>query len=106
MFSLTPPASPGGAWTETVLHGFAGGHDGSYPTGIVIGPDALYGTTSDFYGNYPSGAGTVFSLKPPASAGGSCGRCTISRWMALMAVPSPWEVWRLAGAECFTAPLR
>jgi uncharacterized repeat protein (TIGR03803 family) len=71
VFSLTPPASPGGTWTETVLHSFAGGRDGSYPTGIVVGPDALYGTTSDFYGQYPSGAGTVFSLKTPASAGGS-----------------------------------
>ena len=63
VFSLTPPASPGGAWTETVLHSFTGGSDGERPTaGVVIGSGSvLYGTTSS---GGTSGYGTVFALKP------------------------------------------
>lgn len=73
VFSLTPPASSGGAWTETVLYSFTGGDDGSQPNGgVAIGKDGvLYGTT--FYGGAStactSGCGTVFLLKPPASSG-------------------------------------
>jgi uncharacterized repeat protein (TIGR03803 family) len=71
VFSLTPPATPGGAWTETVLHDFAfTGGDGAVPeAGVVIGTSGvLYGTTA--YGG-ASDAGTVFSLTPPASPGGA-----------------------------------
>jgi uncharacterized repeat protein (TIGR03803 family) len=63
-FSLTPPASPGGAWTEAVLHNFTGGpSDGANPSaGVVMSNDGmLYGTT--VYGG-PSNVGTVFALKP------------------------------------------
>ncbi len=70
VFSLTPPASPGGVWTEVVLHSFAGApNDGATPTAsVAIGPDgALYGTT--YYGGTFNN-GTVFSLTPPASPGG------------------------------------
>jgi len=76
VFSLTPPATPGGNWTEVVVHSFSGGtNDGTYPTGIAIGGDgALYGTTgSGGSGSCTlvgSGCGTVFSLRPPASPGG------------------------------------
>jgi len=70
VFSLTPPASPGGAWTETVLHSFESGSDGAYPfVALAIGTEGtLYGTTS---GGGELNAGTVFSLTPPASAGGA-----------------------------------
>jgi uncharacterized repeat protein (TIGR03803 family) len=63
VFSLAPPASSGGAWTETVLHSFTGGSDGEYPfTAGVTGQDGVfYGTTK--YGG-SSNAGTVFSLRP------------------------------------------
>jgi uncharacterized repeat protein (TIGR03803 family) len=70
VFSLTPPQSPGGAWTETTLWNFGGtATDGQMPAaGVVIGPNGvLYGTTSR------GGAhlnGTVFSLSPPQSPGG------------------------------------
>jgi len=69
VFSLTPPAAPGGAWTEAVLHSFTGG-SGAYPNGGVVigGGGILYGTT--YYGG-TSGLGTVFSLRPPASPGGA-----------------------------------
>ncbi len=79
VYSLTPPASPGGAWTEDTLYNFMGGSDGAAVlTGVVIGEKgALYGTTisggpnSSCRGYFVSGCGTVFKLTPPASAGGS-----------------------------------
>jgi hypothetical protein len=47
VFSLTPPASPGAAWAETVLYSFQGGKDGANPsTRLVLGSGGvLYGTT-------------------------------------------------------------
>jgi hypothetical protein len=63
IFSLTPPASPGEPWTNTVLYNFTGGADGAGPNDVpTIGKDGvLYGTTG----------GTVYSLVPPTVAGGS-----------------------------------
>jgi uncharacterized repeat protein (TIGR03803 family) len=70
VFSLNPPASPGGAWTETVLHSFAGGSDGWSPqSAILVGPAGkLYGTT--FLGG-TSNSGTAYSLTAPSSPGGA-----------------------------------
>ena len=70
VFSVTPPLSPGGAWTEAVLHSFAGASDGSFPmAGVAIGREGvLYGTTT--YGGI-SDYGTVFELRPPSSTGGA-----------------------------------
>jgi len=77
-FSLTPPASSGGAWTEAVLYNFAGGKDAAYPNPSVVidANGVIYGTSSNggdptcpLY--YASGCGTVFSLTPPASTGGA-----------------------------------
>jgi hypothetical protein len=73
VFELTPPATPGGVWKESVLYRFAGGTDGSQPMyGVVIGPDgALYGTTlrggTGQCNQIVTGCGTVFKLTPPAS---------------------------------------
>jgi uncharacterized repeat protein (TIGR03803 family) len=70
VFSLTPPAQPGGPWTETVLYNFLGSpNDGQSPVGVVIGSGGvLYGTTSvGGTGNQ----GIVYSLTPPAQPGGS-----------------------------------
>jgi hypothetical protein len=63
VFSLTPPSSPSGPWTETVLHSFAGQNgDGAHPgplvlssTGVLYGPATSGGT---------AGAGTIFAVKP------------------------------------------
>jgi uncharacterized repeat protein (TIGR03803 family) len=68
VFSLTPPATPGGAWTEQDIYTFTGGADGSLPqASVTIGSGgALYGTTLNGGSN---GVGTVFSLTPPAIAG-------------------------------------
>ena len=71
VFSLTPPASPGGAWTEATLHRFTGGADGQMPeAGVVIGSGGV------LYGTSWAGA-TVFSLTPPASPGGAWTEATL-----------------------------
>ncbi|MGA2133069.1 MAG: choice-of-anchor tandem repeat GloVer-containing protein [Bryobacteraceae bacterium] len=72
VFSLAPPASPGGAWTYTLLYSFQGGADGALPMGIVVGPGGvLYGATEQGGGaaSCKFGCGTVFSLAPPATPG-------------------------------------
>ena len=71
VFELTPPATQGGPWTETVLHAFGKRSDGAHPTaGLAFGlRGALFGTTSG--GNKNAQAGIVFKLKPPATQGGS-----------------------------------
>jgi uncharacterized repeat protein (TIGR03803 family) len=64
VYALTPPASPGATWTETVLHSFMGGNQGTSPTAsLSIGRHSgfLYGTTAR---GGTSGAGTVFALTP------------------------------------------
>jgi uncharacterized repeat protein (TIGR03803 family) len=60
VFKLTPPATPGGAWPPSVLHGFDG-NDGADPRAGLIFDDSgsLYGTTR-VGGVY--GFGTVFEL--------------------------------------------
>jgi uncharacterized repeat protein (TIGR03803 family) len=70
VFQLTPPASSGAPWTETILHTFTGGSDGANPQGgVAIGSGGkIYGTTTSG-GTFNNG--TVFSLTPPASPGGS-----------------------------------
>jgi uncharacterized repeat protein (TIGR03803 family) len=70
VYELTPPASPGGAWTETEVYSFQGPpSDGGLPVGgLAIGKNgSLYGATY-FGGKYDQG--TVFELTPPASVGG------------------------------------
>jgi hypothetical protein len=59
VYSLAPPTSPGGTWTETAIYRFLAG---SIPLGVVIGAGGvLYGSTYE----------TLFSLSPPASPGSS-----------------------------------
>jgi len=77
VFSLTPPESPGGAWTEAVLYNFAGDGAAYGPTDLVIGGEpggypVLYGVTQGGVGEKGGGpcCGTVFSLTPPAPGTG------------------------------------
>ena len=67
VFKLTPPASSGAAWTESVLYSFGAGTDGNTPLGAVIinGAGVLFGTT---YNGGASNAGTVFALSPPTGS--------------------------------------
>jgi uncharacterized repeat protein (TIGR03803 family) len=72
VFELSPPATPGGAWSEAVLYTFpADGSRGLVPlSNLIFDSDGnLYGTT--FLGGSTScGCGTVFELSPPATPGG------------------------------------
>jgi uncharacterized repeat protein (TIGR03803 family) len=70
VFELSPPGPGRGAWTETVIHGFArpGANDGAHPAAALIlgAQGVLYGTTSTGGGPGNAGGGTVFALTPPA----------------------------------------
>jgi hypothetical protein len=61
VFELAPPATTGGAWTETLLYNFAKGTEGISPyAGLVSGLNgALYGTT---FSGGTIRDGTVFDL--------------------------------------------
>jgi uncharacterized repeat protein (TIGR03803 family) len=61
VFELSPPAAPGGTWSETVLHDFTGGDDGGLPAAPLLFDAAgnLYSTT---YKGGSMNAGTVFEL--------------------------------------------
>lgn len=63
VFELSPPSTPGGSWTETVLYSFQGGTDGSLPFSALIADPAgnLYGTTLAG-GSVCAICGTVFKL--------------------------------------------
>jgi uncharacterized repeat protein (TIGR03803 family) len=74
VFELSPPATPGGTWTQTVLHAF-NGIDGDLPFGELIrdGAGNLYGIAY-FGGNFGTckkGCGTVYRLSPPPIPGNS-----------------------------------
>jgi len=64
VFQLTPPATQGDAWTETVLHSFRGRGDGYQPqAGLVRGNfGRLWGTT--IAGGGKNYFGTVFKVHP------------------------------------------
>ena len=67
VYELSPPGTPGGSWSETLLHVFQASTDGSTPSASLIrdGNGNLYGTAS---GGGPNGFGTVFRLSKPASS--------------------------------------
>ena len=66
VFQLTPPATSGASWTETILHAFtfgSGSTDGNSPnSGVIVGPGgALYGTTLN---GGAGGDGAAYSVTP------------------------------------------
>lgn len=84
VFELSPPKEKGGAWTEQVLHSFAGAEpwsivgDGGQPNGGLVfdAEGNIYGTT--FYGGTIGGVcrpgpgcGTAFELIRPTELGGA-----------------------------------
>jgi len=76
VFELSPPATKGGPWTETIIWSFGSyATDGYYPlAGLVMAKAGnLYGTTQfgGAYLAYPSFGGTVFKLTPPPTSSGS-----------------------------------
>ena len=74
LYALTPPATAGEDWAETILHSFTGSAfppPQAYPAdnGVTIGADgSLYGATP--MGGH-GGSGMVFRFAPPRSPGGS-----------------------------------
>jgi uncharacterized repeat protein (TIGR03803 family) len=76
VFSLKPPTSPGGDWTETVLHNFGAGPRtgrGWEPRGGLVlreGTDILYGTT-EFTANAGRGHGDGILFALPSVSPGS-----------------------------------
>lgn len=80
IFSLSPPATPGGAWTLHRLYSFTGGSDGGGPNspllfgkdGVIYGTTVAGGATSNCIRRSrplpePAGCGVVFSLTPPTT---------------------------------------
>jgi hypothetical protein len=63
VFELSPPAVPGGDWTETILYSFTGGSDGAAPSGTLI-----FDKQGNLYGTRDGG---IFELSPPATEGGA-----------------------------------
>jgi uncharacterized repeat protein (TIGR03803 family) len=78
VFRLSPPAAPGGPWTETILYSFTGGSDGAQPyAGLLLDKRGnLFGMAYGGGGGVggadcgTTGCGTVFELSPPGTAGG------------------------------------
>jgi uncharacterized repeat protein (TIGR03803 family) len=78
VFELSPPASAGGSWTETVLYIFPGdGSLGDWPEGNLVfdAQGNLYGTTSigGSVSTLPCylGCGVFFQLLAPVTPGGA-----------------------------------
>ncbi len=83
VFELSPPTSPGGSWTLTILYSFSGGNDGAQPHAGLVFDQAgnLYGTTSIGGGLCGSqGCGTVFELSPPEVPGGAWTEAVLYRF--------------------------
>jgi uncharacterized repeat protein (TIGR03803 family) len=66
VYRLSPPGGSGGAWTESVLHGFTGSNDdGALPVGLTWGKwSDLYGVTEGGGIGCQSGCGTAFEIRP------------------------------------------
>ncbi|MGA8838217.1 MAG: choice-of-anchor tandem repeat GloVer-containing protein [Candidatus Sulfotelmatobacter sp.] len=76
VFELSPPAAPGGAWTESVLYNFPGDNSAGPGGTLVFDSNGnLYGTAVTG-GEY--GGGAVFQLAPPAAPGGAWTEKTIA----------------------------
>jgi uncharacterized repeat protein (TIGR03803 family) len=68
VYSVTPPSAAGEPWTESVLGIFFAGDQNDPLSGLALGPHGvLFGTT---YRSGP-GPGGIFSVTPPAEAGGT-----------------------------------
>jgi len=63
VFELSPPATPGGKWTEQILYSFAEGMGtGKNPAGTLV-----FDTKGNLYGT--AAGSVVFQLTPPATPG-------------------------------------
>ena len=81
VYELSPPAHPGGAWTEQVLYRFNGTTRGgaSYAGLVFDKAGALYGTTQSGGKDYQ---GVVFRLSPPSKPKGRWRQTVLHRFNA------------------------
>jgi uncharacterized repeat protein (TIGR03803 family) len=72
VYSLAPPASGSGPWTQAALYKFQGGADGSNPSAGLVAESfgALYGVLMNG-AHAASDGGQLFKLTPPASGTGA-----------------------------------
>jgi hypothetical protein len=79
IFGLTPPSSPGGAWTETVLRSLPNVNHYNEAR-LAIGENGtIYGVT---IGDGADHKGSVFELTPPAVPGGAWMETTLYSFTA------------------------
>lgn len=75
VFKLAAPSSPGGTWTESVLHRFSPEGDSNPHGGVILDARGnLYGTA---YLDGAFGFGGVFELMAPGAAGGAWTETTL-----------------------------
>lgn len=68
IYELSPPAAPGGVWTETLIYDFGYGHISSKNGGgVTFVRGNLYAVTA----KGGEGFGNVLELKPPVQSGGT-----------------------------------
>jgi uncharacterized repeat protein (TIGR03803 family) len=89
VFALTPPGSPGGAWTESIVYSFGGAGDGVAPQAGLLSTASgtLYGTT---YAGGTSNLGTVFSLTPPSAPGDNWTEAVLYSFQGGSDGANPW----------------
>jgi hypothetical protein len=71
VFELTPPASPGGAWTYTVLQDFGGYHVNPR---VILRNGNLYG------GIVTPQGGDIFEMQPPSTPGAAWTTTYLYQW--------------------------
>jgi outer membrane protein assembly factor BamB len=76
VFTLAPPAKPGGPWTETTLYRLRGQHKGfdAIQPPSIAEDGTIYATTAGFCqddGVCGDVWGSVFALAPPSAPGGA-----------------------------------
>ena len=69
LLELQPPATPGGAWTETLLYSFPATLN--HPTSLIAGNNGEFYGAIAYGGTDPTQAGAVFELTPPTAPGGN-----------------------------------
>jgi hypothetical protein len=62
IFLVTPPSTPGGAWSYDLMYSFQGTNDGAEPMAVVTSGGAIYGVLYD--GGLGVNNGTLFELVP------------------------------------------
>jgi uncharacterized repeat protein (TIGR03803 family) len=68
VFSLAPPAAPGGAWTEAILYTFSNSGSNDYYYPLIIGREGVLYGTAMLPTVSQTCCGIVYSLTAPAGS--------------------------------------